>query len=239
MAIRPGSPAPMHAGVDRHRRDARRRAANSGGAADRSAGRRRFRRRRGWSDSRPATPAKCGCDSVRVAREWLLAGPVENVMKIGVGRRHRRIANLDPGDRPGVGGDRLSGARSRQARPTWPARPPSCAASMQRCEATLLALAGGETVCTQRRAARAGQQPGAARDASGAGRRQGHRLRRRPSGRPLVPRGAVLSGLELPARRAWPRTCASWPGWSSEPGTACRQLMRWHAARLIAVLHLQ
>ena len=36
---------------------------------------------------------------------------------------------------------------------------------------------------------------------SRAGRRQGHRLRRRPPRRPLVPRGAVLPGLELPARR--------------------------------------
>ena len=51
----------------------------------------------------------------------------------------------------------------------------------------------------ERGIAHARQQPGPARDAIGFGRRQRDRLRRRSSGRPLVPRGAFLFGLELSA----------------------------------------
>ena len=141
------------------------------------------------------------CDERVACREWLLAGPAENVMQDRRRRGHRRAANLDPGDRAGLGGARLSWSTRRISGPTWPARPPNCGASTRDWRPTLLALAAASAACSNERTARAGQQPRAAHDAGRAGRRQGDRLRRRPSGRPLVPRGAVLPGLELPAGR--------------------------------------
>ena len=119
-------------------------------------------------------------------------------MKIGRRGRHGRIANLDPGDRPGRGGHRISGTGIREApRLAGPGRrtaPRAAAARSHACWNWPRATRSARTItCGRRPTASRCAQPG------GAGRGQGHRLRRRPSGRPLVPRGAVLPGLELPA----------------------------------------
>ena len=119
-----------HASIDRDRRRARRRPADSGGAADRSPRREDVPPPpRAGRTYRPATPARCSSTRSGSVREWLLAGPAENVMQFRRRRRHRRIANLDAGDRPGRRGDRLPGTRIGKASRCWPAPPPNCAAS--------------------------------------------------------------------------------------------------------------
>ena len=137
---------------------------------------------------------------VRVGREWLLAGPAENVMKIGVGA--------------GTGGLQTSTLAIALAsaaidyldaevdkRPDLAGPAAELRREHDRLASHALGVGRRRAGVHERGAARRGQQHRAARHASGAGRGQGLRLRRRPSGRPLVPRGAVLPGLELPARR--------------------------------------
>jgi len=84
--------------------------------------------------------------------------------------------------------------------PTWPARRRTATrrTDAHRQPARFGQWRGG---LFQRGTAHARQQPGPAGHAIGARRRQRFRLRRRSPGRPLVPRGLVLFGLELSPSR--------------------------------------
>jgi alkylation response protein AidB-like acyl-CoA dehydrogenase len=81
----------------------------------------------------------------RVGREWLLAGPAENVMRMGIGAGGLQTSTLAIGlasaaidylDREGI-------ARPDLVKPTGELR-----REHEALEATLLALAGGEQVCS-------------------------------------------------------------------------------------------
>ncbi len=157
-------------------------------------------------------------DNVRVGREWLLAGPAENVMRTGAGGSTGGLQTSTLA----VG---LSGAaidyveRESVARPEL-AKP---AAELRRehagLEATLLALAGGQTVCTNDEL-----------------RTRANSLVLRPRKRRWPPpRGPAMSSDIRPAAGAArhcssssgaaPRACsmpisASWQGWNSPKSAA-------------------
>ena len=68
-------------------------------------------------------------------------------------------------------------------------------------EQDLFSLAAGTANCSSEDVRARANSLASAISSSNLVRRQRHRLRRRPPRRPLVPRSAVLPGLELPARR--------------------------------------
>ena len=157
-------------------------------------------------------------NNVRVEREWLLAGPVENVMRQGVGAGTGGLqtstlaiglasAAIDYLDREAL-------KRSDLAKPTGELR-----REHEALMSTLLALAGGEAVCSN------------------------DELRTAPTAWCCAPRSRPWSPPKAPAtwsgirpgggaarrcsfwcgaarRASWRPTSASWQGWS-----------RWHAAR--------
>ena len=106
-------------------------------------------RRRGSSACRRATPGSSRCERRASTSEWLLAGPVENVMSLGAGRRHGRAADLDA--RAGAHAARRSTfcAAKRSARPDLRAPLDALRSRLRsELEAALLAAVRGEPRCS-------------------------------------------------------------------------------------------
>ena len=116
-------------------------------------------------------------------------------------RRHRRTANLDAGHRAGLPPRSIIWSTKRSARRDLAGPAAELRREHATLEETLLALASGQAVCSndELRAAANSLALRTSQAALAAAKGTGYVVG--PSGRPLVPRGAVLSGLELPARR--------------------------------------
>ena len=154
----------VQARVDRHRRRAGRRAADSGGPADGPAG--------GADSAAAAAGRSFGQPHRRGALGQTSAWPRVAAGRAGRKRdesrrrrRHRRAANLDPGDRAGRRRRSIFSNANRSSAPTWP-RP---AAELRREHAELRSDAAGIGRRTQRvherRVAGPSQQHRAARHA--------------------------------------------------------------------------
>ena len=135
---------------------------------------------------------------VLVPHDCLLAGPMENVMTAGKGAGTGGLqtstlavglstAAIDFLESESLKRPDLSGPAAELRR------------EADALTANLLALAGGHAVCSNEELRHACQQPGPPRHPISSRRRQRHRLRRRSSSRPLVPRSPLLFGLELSA----------------------------------------
>ena len=139
------------------------------------------------------------CRQVAVSREFLLAGPAENVMasKVGGKTGGLQTSALALG-LSAAAIDFLAGEARRRPDLSGPLK--ALRDDLDQSQADLLALAAGQEPCTSE-GIRAGQQPRPPRHASRAGRRQRNRLCRRPPRRPLVSRSPLLPRLELPPTR--------------------------------------
>ena len=137
---------------------------------------------------------------VELSRDWLIAGPVPNVMQSGIGGSTGGYETTALAIGLAQAALELSGNRSGP-----PTRDPVAA---RRPHRRTRAIAKRPTIgCAWRRRLLQGVAPPASQHVRPPGnpggplRRKRNRLCRGSPGRPLVPRGFVLPGLELPAAR--------------------------------------
>ena len=134
-----------------------------------------------------------------VPRQWLLAGPAENVMNSGIGAES---GGLQTSTLAAGLADAAIGflERESQQRPDLADVGRSLRSQWLRLRDDLLQAAAGAGVCSNEQL-RTREQPGPARYAIGTGRRQRCRLCRGTSCRTMVSRGTFLPGVELSAGR--------------------------------------